>query len=67
MSAICLNTQSGIYYTKDYDSPKEVQAAIERGEELECFWFATWGRRYQETFIFRPDIVGLMYTEREIP
>lgn len=68
MSAIAIGVKGGAtYYTKDYDTPRDVRSAIDRGEELTCFWFAGWGKRFQESFLFLEDSIGVICTERDIP
>ena len=68
VSAVQLCLRSGsTYYTKDYSSPTEVKPAIERDEALTVFWFATYGKRFQETLLIDLDEVAYLITEREIP
>jgi len=68
MSAVHLILQSGSsYYTQDYETPEEVKAAVGRDEELTVFWFAPYGRRFQETLLLGSDDVLHYITEREIP
>ena len=62
---ICLKCGSN-YYTKDYDTPAEVRAAIGRDEEVNVFWFTHYGRRFQETLLVPDEEVLFCITEREI-
>ena len=66
MSAICITSVEGTYYTKEYETPARVREAIERGEELTYFWFSGWGRKFTETFLFAEATVSTIRTEREI-
>ena len=63
---ICLKCGSN-YYTKDYDTPAEVWAALDRGEEVDVFWYVGYGRRFQETLKVPQEEVLFCITEREIP
>ncbi len=68
MSAVYLLLEGGQgFYTKDYDTPTEVENAIDRGDELTVFWYTSWGRRFQETLLVKPEQVAYIITEREVP
>jgi len=68
MSAIGINLKRGvIFYTKDYGTIEEVNAALERYEPLNVFWYTGWGKRYNETLLVSREDVSDLITEREIP
>ena len=68
MSAIQISLHNGsAFYTKDYPTVEEVDAAIKRHESLKVFWYVSWGKRFQETLLVNADEVAHLVTEREIP
>lgn len=67
MSAIQVTLATGnVYYTKDYETIKEVRQAIDRGESLNVFWFTHWGRKYNEELLVNSESVAYLMTEHEI-
>lgn len=68
MSAIAISLKRGaVLYTKDYTTVEEVNAALERYEPLNVFWYTGWGKRYNETLLVSREEVCDLLTEREIP
>jgi len=68
MSAVIIALNNGeAFYTKAYSNPEEVRAAVERGEVIPVFWFARWGRRFDEKLLLETPEVAYYLTEREIP
>ena len=64
LRAIEIATTAGSYWTNQYDSIVEVKSAIDRGDTIRCWWFRADGCRFEEDFIFLPDSLKLVMTNR---
>ena len=58
-----IHARSGSYYSSQ--EPEELKAAIDRGDFVEVWWYASWGQRFTERAWFAADAVEMIRSEHD--
>lgn len=64
ITAIEIDTVVANFYTNAFDSVEAAHAAIEAGTPIVCWWYRPDGIRFEEEFMFSPDTVRMIRTNR---